>query len=172
MLLNAPIFLDQAYGDVHYMEELGIVKFNERVKAPAFELKDLNGTEVELEDFSGKIVFLNFWATWCPPCREEMPSMEKLYTEFKDKDFMMLAVELREDTKRVREFKERYQLNFPILVDSDGMVGVFYGVRSIPTTYRVDKDGYLIGAALGARNWATPEAFGLIQQLVNHSPPS
>ncbi len=172
LFLNAHIFLDQAHGNVHYMEELGIITLNEKIKAPAFKLRDLNGMEVELEDFRGKIVFLNFWATWCPPCRAEMPSMEELYAKFKNEDFTILAVDLQESSEKVTAFKEQYQLSFPILLDSDGVVGLFYGVRSIPTTYLVDKESFIIGGALGARNWASPEAFGLIEQLLNHSPPS
>jgi peroxiredoxin len=151
------------------MEELGIVKINDKIKAPGFELKDLNGTVVRLEDLKGKVVFLNFWATWCPPCRDEMPSMEKLYTKFKGEDFTIVAIDLRESPKKVRAFKKRYRLNFPILLDTDGMTGLTYGVRSIPTTYLVDKEGHVIGGALGARDWASTEAFKLIEQLVNSS---
>lgn len=171
-LSNPLIFSVQADADIHYMGELGIIKLDDKIKAPDFALKDLNGKELTLEDFRGKIVFLNFWATWCPPCRAEMPSMERLYSEFKGKDFAVLAVDLRERAKRVRAFKERFKLNFPILLDSDGAIGLTYGVRSIPTTYLVDKEGYLIGGALGARDWASTEAFGLINQLLKTSPAS
>jgi thiol-disulfide isomerase/thioredoxin len=154
------------------MEELGIIKLNQKIKAPNFALEDLNGNEVKLEDFRGKIVFLNFWATWCPPCRAEMPSMEKLYFVFKDRDFAMLAVDLRENGKKVKAFKDRFKLSFPILLDLDGTTGLTYGVLSIPTTYLVDQEGYLIGGALGARDWARKEAFGLINQLLKTSPAS
>lgn len=167
--LNPLIFSDQADADIHYMGELGIIKLDERIKAPDFALKDLNGKELKLKDFRGKIVFLNFWATWCPPCRAEMPSMERLYSEFKDKDLAVLAVDLRESAKKVQAFKEKYDLNFPILLDSDGTIGLTYGIRSIPTTYLVDKEGYIIGGALGARDWASAEAFGLINQLLSAS---
>jgi len=101
-----------------------------------------------------------------------MPSMEKLYTEFKDRDFTMLAVDLREGTKKVRAFKERFKLNFPILLDYDGRVGLRYGVRSIPTTYLIDREGYVIGGALGARDWASKEVFELINQLLITKPNS
>jgi peroxiredoxin len=122
---------------------------------------------VNLENLKGKIVFLNFWATWCPACRDEMPSMEKLYTKFKDKDFIMLAVNLREKPKTVRSFKEEYRLNFPILLDTDGSVSYRYGVRSIPATFLIDREGHLIGRAVGARDWASDLAFNLINQLTS-----
>ncbi len=161
----------QGCTDGHFMEDLGLVTFDEKIEAPDFALKDLNGQEVKLKDHRGKIVFLNFWATWCPPCREEMPSMEELFAEFKTRDFAMFAIDLRENPSEVKAFKEKMDLSFPILLDTDGSVGLEYAVRSIPTTYLVDREGYLIGAALGARNWASPKAFELIDTLLNTSSP-
>jgi len=163
------IFSDQAGGDTPYLDDLGIVGYDEKIKAPGFTLKNLNGEEVKLEDFKGKVVFLNFWATWCPPCRLEMPSMEKLYTEFKDKDFAMLAIDLQETTKKVRAFKQELKLSFPILMDPDGAIGSNYGIMSLPTTYLVDREGYLVGSALGARDWASKKAFALIDHLLSIS---
>jgi peroxiredoxin len=93
--------------------------------------------------------------------------MEKLYTKFKDKDFIMLAVNLREKPKTVRSFKEEYRLNFPILLDTDGSVSYRYGVRSIPATFLIDREGHLIGRAVGARDWASDLAFNLINQLTS-----
>ena len=98
--------------------------------------------------------------------------MEKLYRESKDKDFTLLAIDLREDGRKVKTFKEESGLSFPILLDSDGSVGLDYRVTSIPTTYIVDREGYLIGVALGARDWSSPEAFGLINQLLGTPPTS
>jgi peroxiredoxin len=163
---------NRIHADNHFWGGLMIVKIDEKVTAPSFTLKDLSGKEVKLEDHRGKIVFLNFWATWCPPCRDEMPSMEKLYTEFKDRDFRMLAVDLREGAKKVRAFKKKFKLNFPILLDSDGSVGSMYGVRSIPTTYLIDREGHVIGGALGARDWASKEAFELFDHLLITKPHS
>jgi peroxiredoxin len=164
--LHSLILPKESHADGHLWGKLGIVRIDEKLTAPSFRLKDLNGKEVKLEDHRGKIVFLNFWATWCPPCRDEMPSMEKLYTEFKDRDFTILAVDLQEGTRKVRAFKEKFKLNFPILLDSDGRVGSRYVVRSIPTTYLIDREGYIIGAAWGARDWASKEAFELIDHLL------
>ena len=166
------IFGDRARADTRFMEELAIVRFEEKIKAQNFILKSLEGNEVSLEDYRGKIVLLNFWATWCLPCRTEMPSMEKLYNEFKDKDFTILAIDMQEDADSVKVFREKYKLNFPILLDSDGSVGQFYDVIGIPTTYLVDREGNIIGGAIGARDWANESAFMLISQLLKASPNS
>lgn len=170
VFLNPLILPSRAHADGHFWGKLQVVKIDEKLTAPSFTLKDLNGKEMKLEDHRGKIVFINFWATWCPPCRDEMPSMEKLYTEFKGSDFTMLAVDLREGAKKVRAFKERFKLNFPILLDSDGRVGSEYGVRSIPTTYLIDREGYVVGGALGARDWGSREAFELVDHLIKTTP--
>lgn len=170
--LKPNILSERANASIHYENALGIARFKKKVKAPSFTLKDLNGNEVRLDDLRGKIVALNFWATWCPPCREEMPSMEKLYRKFKDKDFIMLAIDMREDGRKVKAFKEKFGLSFPIPLDSNGAVGSDYGIRSIPTTYFIDREGYAIGVALGARDWSSPETFGLINQLLGIPPAS
>jgi peroxiredoxin len=101
-----------------------------------------------------------------------MPSMEQIYTQFKDRDFIILAVDLQEGTNKVRALKEKFELHFPILLDSDGRVGLMYGVRSVPTTYLIDREGYVMGGALGARNWARREAFELIDHLLITKPDS
>jgi peroxiredoxin len=170
--LHYPVLPKGANAENHFWDNLAVVKVDEELKAPSFTLKALNGKEVKLEDYRGKIVFLNFWATWCPPCRQEMPSMEKLFNKFKDRDFTMLAVDLREGTKKVKAFKEKFNLSFPILLDSDGRVGLMYGVRSIPTTYLIDRKGNVIGGALGARDWASKEAFELFDHLLLTKPSS
>ena len=148
------------------MASIGITSLPKGKIASDFTLKDLNGKVVSLSDYRGKIVFLNFWATWCPPCRKEMPSMEKLYQRFKDEDFVMLAVDLRERQSTVKDFARDYKLNFTILLDSTGKVSDIYGVRAIPTTYLVNRQGKLIGKAVGARDWASKKAFELIEHLL------
>jgi peroxiredoxin len=156
----------------HFMEKLGIIQFDEGVEAPDFTLNNLAGKEVGLKDYRGKIVFLNFWATWCGPCREEMPSMEKLHNNFSDKDIVILAVDMQESAKKVIAFKEELKLSFPILLDSSGSVSRSYAVRAIPTTYFVDREGYILGAALGARDWSSKTAFAFFENLLNGSPAS
>jgi len=170
--LNPVIFEDRASGNTDYMEKLSMFVIDERLKAQNFILRDLNGNQVSLKDHLEKIVFLNFWATWCPPCRQEMPSMEKLHTRFKNDDFIILAIDLQENLRQVKRFKKRFKLNFTILLDKDGKVGSVYAIRSLPTTYLIDRKGYLIGGALGARDWASDDAFKLFEQLLKLSPES
>lgn len=141
----------------------------ERVKAPDFTLPDLNGNEVSLSDFRGKVVFLNFWATWCPPCRKEMPSMEVLYQRLKDKDFELLAVSLdRQGSSAVEPFIRDYGLTFPILLDLNGDLARTYKVRGIPSTFIVDKEGLIAERVVGARDWSSPDSIekflGLIEK--------
>ena len=167
LLLNSYILEDQARGDIHFMESLSLVRFDEKVKAQNFALKDLNGNEVHLKDYRGKVIFLNFWATWCLACLVEMPSMEKLYRKFKNKDFIILAVDMQEDLGTVRKFTEKFQLSFPILLDEEGVVASYYGVRGIPASYFIDRTGYLYAAAMGARDWSSEDAFLLIKHLLD-----
>jgi peroxiredoxin len=172
MLVGLCLLSDRGWADRDLMEKLGIVAFKEEIEAPNFSLKDLNGNNVNLTDHRGRVVFLNFWATWCPPCLAEIPSMEKLHTEFEDRDFTILAVDLKENPDRVRSFRDKKGVSFSILLDTDGKVGLRYGVRSIPTTYLIDKTGHIIGGALGPRDWGSTEAFQLIDHLINSSSPS
>ena len=147
-----------------HLSSLGITKSDGQM-ADDFTLETIEGKQVSLSDYKGKIVFLNFWATWCPPCRSEMPSMEKLYQKFKDKDFIMLAVNLQEKSEQVSKFMKDNKLNFPALIDK-GEVGSKYSVSSIPTTFFVDKHGRMIGHAVGSRDWGSEETFKLIEVLL------
>ncbi|MBB6713444.1 TlpA family protein disulfide reductase [Clostridium gasigenes] len=119
-------------------------------KAIDFKLKDLNGKDVSLNDFKGKNVLLNFWATWCPPCKAEMPDIEKLYQENKNSDLVILAVNLGEDKQTVKSFIEKNKYNFDILLDSDQDVAIKYNIVSIPTSFFIDKEGKIVSKKIGA----------------------
>ena len=166
VFLNSHILEDRARGESHFIESLNLIRIDEKVKAQNFALEDLNGNTVHLGDYLGKVVFLNFWTTWCPACLIEMPSMEKLYREFKNRDFVLLAVDMQEDSETVKKFKNRFKLSFPILLDKEGVVSSYYGVTGIPATYFIDRRGYLYAAAMGARDWAGEDAFLLIKHLL------
>jgi thiol-disulfide isomerase/thioredoxin len=131
-------------------------------------LKDLNGNNISLSDFNGKIVFLNFWTTWCPTCRIEMPSMEKLHRKLKDKDFAMVTVNLQESASQVKAFFKEFKLTFTALLDSNGEVGASFGIRAIPTTYILDKTGRIIGLVNGPREWDSKEATALFEYLIDN----
>jgi len=130
-------------------------------------LNDMDGKTVSLSDFRGKIVFLNFWTTWCPTCRIEMPSMEKLHQKFKDGDFALVAVNLQEPAARVKEFFKEFKLTFTALLDTDGEVGIMFGINQIPTTYILDKNGRIIAKALGPRAWDSPKSIALFEHLTS-----
>ncbi|MFC7370108.1 peroxiredoxin family protein [Fictibacillus iocasae] len=121
--------------------EVGLTPGN---TAPNFTLKNLEGQTVSLKDYRGKKVILNFWATWCPPCREEMPDMQKFYSENQDKDMEILAVNLthaEKDKKAIGEFADQYEVSFPILLDRKGETVNLFKAVSIPTTYFIDSEG-------------------------------
>ena len=147
-------------------QDLGVFNIPRILPPVDFELMDLNNRKVRLSDLKGKIVFLNFWASWCYPCRIEMPSMERLHRRFKDKDFVIVAINLQEPASRVKEFFKENNLTFITLLDSTGEVGARFGISSLPTTFIMDKEGRIIGGALGAREWDTKEAIALFEYLI------
>ncbi len=137
--------------------------------APPVEISllDIHDKRVTLADFKGKIVFLNFWTTWCPECRFEMPLMEKLHKRFKDKDFAMVAVNLREPATQVKKFFDKHKLTFTALLDSKGKIGSRFGIRAVPTTFILDKEGGIIGKVFGSREWTSQKSFDLFEHLIN-----
>lgn len=110
-------------------------------EAPNFTISNMDGEFVTLEDYRGKNVLLNFWATWCPYCVQEMPDMNKLYNENKDKDFVVLAVSVQENKETVAEYIKELGYDFTILLDEEGIVADRYMIRGIPTSYMIDKEG-------------------------------
>lgn len=145
---------------------IGLQPLKEGTEMVDFELQDLSGSTRRLSDFKGKVVFLNFWATWCGPCRFEMPSMERLYRSLKSKGLEIVAVNLQEDRKSVQRFVDEYGLSFPVLLDTTGRIGAAYGARSIPTTYVVDRDGFVIAGTIGTREWDTEEYIRFFEKLL------
>ena len=129
-------------------------------------LFDLNQKPINLTDYKGAIVFLNFWATWCPPCREEMPSMQKLYNRYKNEPFHIIAVSLKESPTQVKAFFKKKRLSFTVLIDPKGDVGKKFGINSIPTTFILDKNGEVIGKAIGPRDWGSKRSHALFQHLI------
>lgn len=121
-----------------------------KLKAIDFKLKDLSGKEVSLSEFKGKRVFLNFWASWCPPCKAEMPEMEALYKETQNSDLVILAVNLGENKSTVEKFIKDNNYTFPVLLDSDNEAAVNYRVVSIPTSFFIDKDGTIVDKHIGS----------------------
>jgi peroxiredoxin len=117
--------------------------------APDFTLDKLGGGTVSLSDLQGQAVLVNFWATWCPPCRAEMPAIQRVYDRYRDQGFTVLAVDLQESDSQVADFAAEMGLTFPILMDRDGSVFARYRVMGLPSTFFVDRDGVIQDVALG-----------------------
>jgi peroxiredoxin len=145
----------------------GINPIKDNKRAPNFCLEDLKGKKVELKHFKGKVVFLNFWATWCGPCKEEMPSMEALYNHFREKDFIFLAVSVDyEGIKPVKEFIEKQRYTFPVLLDPKCETLDLFEVKAIPTTLLIDKKGLIIGKTIGPIDWKRGEVMSILNFLL------
>ena len=148
------------------LSSLGFQTPTAELPAVDFSLKDLSGQEQNLGSYAGKVVLLNFWATWCGPCRAEIPSMEELYQKLGDEGFVIIAVNSQEAGEQVADFVENLGMSFPVLLDTDGRVGAAYGIRAIPTTYIIDPQGYILGRMVGTRDWSTPEIISLVRDLL------
>lgn len=134
--------------------------------APDFQLKGLDGKIYTLSGFRGRPVLINFWATWCGPCRGEMPYLEEVYRDWKEKGLVFLAVNIGESASDVREFMDRYGLTMPVLMDTSRAVAGKYNITGIPTTYFIDSDGIIQNKVAGAfPNKASIEKY--LGKLVN-----
>lgn len=156
-------------GGLWYLQNAGRVKGP--FPAPDFAARDLQGQVVRLSDLRGKVVFLNLWATWCEPCRQEMPAMEMLYRELGKDNFVMLAVsEDANGQEAVRPFVAEFGFTFPVLLSPDGDVGRKYGITGYPETYIIDKAGQVVVHFIGPRNWADNSVRAMLRQLMQAAP--
>jgi peroxiredoxin len=148
-----------------WVADRGVVKVGD--EAPNFQLRDLEGRVIALSQLRGKVVLVNFWATWCGPCRVEMPAMEQLYRTFSRQEFEILAVSTDPQGVEVtRPFQQEMGLTFPILHDAEFRVGLAYGARTLPMSFVVDRTGLVRQKIPGARDWISPEAKELIRTLL------
>ena len=134
--------------------------------AAAFELPSLDGRTVQLADLKGKVVVVNFWATWCGPCKEEMPAFERLRQQLDPNRFALLTVTTDLQREGIKHFLANLHVLVPVLFDEDQAVSQAYLVRALPTTVFIDRQGALIGRAVGPREWDTPKAVQAIQSLM------
>ncbi len=145
----------------------GTPRAKNSVPAPGFALPDLDGKMVSLADFKGKVVLLNIWATWCPPCVAEMPSMETLYQELKEEDFEIIAVSIDESgSDVVAPFMKKHKLSFPALTDTQGTTKNIYQTTGVPESFIIDKDGIIVEKVIGPREWASPDAINYFRNLI------
>lgn len=134
------------------------------VAAP-FDLKSLNGPSVQLADMKGKVVLVNFWATWCGPCKEEMPAFERLRQKLDPERFVLLTITTDLQRDGITHFLANLQVQLPVLFDDNQEVSQAYLVRALPTTVLIDGRGTLVGRAVGPREWDAPQSLHLLQSL-------
>lgn len=149
----------------HLFEAMGMAKVPPKA-APDFTLPTMDGKQVSLRQYRGKVVFLNFWATWCIPCREEMPSLERLHQTYQSRGLAIISIDLKESAEQVQAFFAKLGLSFPSLLDQSGSVFRDYLVAGMPTTYLIGRDGMLLARGVGGRDWLRAEALELIKELV------
>ena len=138
--------------------------------APRFTLRSLKGNYESLESYRGQVVVLNFWATWCAPCRVEMPSFEKLYRRYRSEGVTVLAVTMDKNAKtQIKSFVDEHNLSFPILLDSKSEVERLYPSMTVPFTYVIDPKGRVVARVDGAKNWESEETFEAIEYLLKTS---
>ena len=133
---------------------------------PTLELNDLGGGGHSLADYRGKVVLLNFWATWCGPCRDEMPSMELLKKKLSGRPFVVLAVNVDEPESRVRKFLAQLPLDFPVLMDPDKRATSAWKVRILPASFLIARDGRVRYTVTGELDWANEHVVRLVSELL------
>ncbi len=165
LFLLAALFGADAWADPY--AGMGVVRPDAPAEAPSFELIELSGARVSLDSLAGKVVLLNFWATWCAPCRSEMPGMERVWQQYRDRGFAVVAVSVDAGgEKRIAGFVRRLKLGYPILLDPDSEVAERYNVSGLPASFLIDREGRVIGRMIGSREWDSPEAIRLIEHLL------
>jgi DsbE subfamily thiol:disulfide oxidoreductase len=135
--------------------------------APEVVLRDASGKAFTLAELKGSVVFVNFWASWCEPCKEEIPSIQGMYNHFRnDGQFRMLTILYKDESQTARAFLKEGNYDFPVLTDTDGRSAMSYGVTGVPETYIVDKKGILREKIIGPADWTSPQAITLIANLI------
>jgi peroxiredoxin len=155
---EAPLSADEK----KVLKKLRITPATQWIEAHDFAGKMMDAKSVNLQDYRGRFVLLNFWATWCSPCLKEMPDLENAYNEMGQEKLVVLAVGMGESVKKIKAFFNKYGFTFPLLADNKMKITKLYGVRNIPVTYLIDPDGVVLGRALGVRDWASPDLIAFI----------
>ena len=161
--LSTPVWANDSF------TTLNIARPTSTIKAPGFTLPTLDGTTVSSADLRGRVVILNFWATWCGPCKEEMPALNRLQQKFSPEKFTILAVTTDIQPKAIQSFWNLFELDMDVLLDESQEFSQQLMVRGLPTTVIIGRDGTLLGRAMGPRAWDSPEAIALIRHLLNIS---
>jgi thiol-disulfide isomerase/thioredoxin len=151
---------------INYKVIKNLEPMRDNSRTPDFTVAGFDGKTISLKNFRGKMVFLNFWATWCVPCREEMPAMEQLYQEYKSRNFVILAINVKDRKQDAMNFLKEWKITYPAAFDPEGQVGVLYGAWGLPTTYLIGPKGEGLARAWGPAEWYSPAARNLISQIL------
>jgi len=168
LLLIMLVWITPAYAGnlAQTLDAFGVQQPRVHKSAPDFSLSSPGGDTKKLSDYHGRVVLLTFWATWCAPCRHEMPQIEALWKEYRNQGLIVLAVNVdRGNRDGVVDFVHSLHLTFPVLFDTDGSVRNRYEVRALPTSYLIGRDGKIIGRIIGERDWSSPKAQAMMTAL-------
>ncbi|CAA6815528.1 MAG: Thiol:disulfide oxidoreductase related to ResA [uncultured Thiotrichaceae bacterium] len=141
------------------------LKTETSIQTPDRPFQDLNGTSYTMENLKGKPIIINFWATWCPPCRAEMPSMNRAWAKVKDEGILMFAANVGESPETIAKFTEEIPIDFPIILDVNAKLSMAWGVRGMPTTYIIDAKGKVVYSAVGERPWDDDSILDAVRAL-------
>ena len=148
------------------LRNLKLMPEPESLPAPYFAAVTPEGKKVSLDDLKGKLVILNFWATWCPPCRLEMPSMEKIYKEYKGEGLEVVAMNFMEGPEPINVFVKENDFTFTILLDRPGKIAESYGVRALPITFLIGRRGNVLAKSIGYKDWHNKDTRQFISSLL------
>jgi thiol-disulfide isomerase/thioredoxin len=151
---------------------LDLVGYASRPAPPPFSGSTIDTRRVSMRNLRGKVVLMNFWASWCAECRPEMPVLERLHRELAPQGFAVIGINTREESETVRRYAGELGLTFPLILDPDGKIKALYGVVGIPTTFLIGRDGRAVAFGVGPREWASPPARTLIQALLAEPVPA
>jgi peroxiredoxin len=148
------------------LQKLSLTAYSHTTIPPEFNGRMTDGREVSLASLQGKVVLLNFWATWCLECRPEMPALERLHREFSAQGLAVMGINAREGTATIREYAKELGLTFPVILDPSGKINSTYGVIGLPTSFLIAPDGRAVALAVGPREWSGKPARALIEALL------
>jgi len=152
--------------NIDYFSQLGISKPTSEIDSIDFFVESLDGVRVRLHDFRGKVVFLNFWATTCGPCRAEVRDIHLLHQTLKNEPFVIMAVDIKEDINTIKKFMKKNNIDFPVYLDKSGEIAIQYAIIGIPTTYIINPEGKIVGRAIGPRPWGSEQSIKFMRSLM------
>lgn len=166
-LVSHNALLQAGHSNGHEARVYQLETISPAVPAPALDLAGLDGTLYQLSDYQGRVVVVNFWSTWCAPCRREMPALEDAWQRLRPSGVMVLGVAIQDDPEMVERFLQETRVTFPILIDRDGGVSQRWSFSGIPATFVLDKEGRIVYRALGLREWDSDEIVNRLIELAD-----